>query len=105
MKVQAITVSLPLNTAIVGEQVTHWELHLPSDLMFADFFSRVCVIMDIKLHNTSHGYKYHNDRAKDPPCQLSNGDEYDGMMKEMVQKVLAAQSKNLVLFLHNLVCH
>jgi len=59
--------------------------------------------MDLRPEDASIGYKYHNDRAKDPPRQLSNQNEYGAMMMEMVRKVLAARSRNPVLFLHNLV--
>lgn len=103
--VQAITVSIPLNTGIVGGLVTRRELHLPSNLAFADFYSRICANMDIQPKDASVGYKYHNDKAKDPPRQLSDVNEYNAMMNEMVRKVLAARSKNPVLFLHNLVRH
>ena len=96
-------VSILLNTAIVGGLITHRELRIPSDLTFADFFSRVCANMDIKPEDASIGYKYHNDRARDPPRQLGSEDEYVAMMGEMVRKVLAARSRNPVLFLHNLV--
>lgn len=102
---QMITVSVPLNTAIVGGLITRRELRIPSDLNFADFFSRICANMDIKLEDSSIGYKYHNDRVRDPPRQLSNEDEYTAMMVEMVRKVLVARSRNPVLFIHNLVCY
>lgn len=98
-----ITVSVPLNTTIVGGLITRRELRIPSDLIFADFFSRVCANMDLNPEEASIGYKYHNDRARDPPRQLSNENEYTAMMAEMVRKVLAARSRNPVLFLHNLV--
>jgi hypothetical protein len=61
--------------------------------------------MDIKPEEATIGFKYHNDRARDPPRQLSNESDYEAMMTEMVRKVLAAQSRNPVLHLHNLVCH
>ena len=101
---QIITVSVPLNTTIVGGLITRRELRIPSNLVFADFFSRVCANMDIKPEEASIGYKYHNDRARDPPRQLSNESEYVAMMSEMIRKVLAARSRNPVLLLHNLVC-
>lgn len=102
---QMITVSIPLNTTIVGGLITRRELRIPSDLVFADFFSRVCANMDVKPEDASIGYKYHNDRARDPPRQLSDESEYAAMMTEMVRKVLAARSRNPVLLLHNLVCY
>ena len=100
---QVITVLVPLNTTIVGGLVTRRELRIPSELIFADFFSRVCANMDLQPEDASIGYKYHNDRAKDPPRQLSDESEYTAMMAETVRKVLAARSRNPVLFLHNLV--
>jgi hypothetical protein len=98
-----ITVSILLNTVTIGGQVTRRELRIPSGLVFADFFSRVCANMDLKPEDASIGYKYHNDRARDAPRELNSEDEYKAMMAEMVRKVLAAQSRNTVLFLHNLV--
>jgi hypothetical protein len=102
---QMITVSIPLNTMAVGMPITRRELRIPSDLSFADFVSRVCANMDVKSEDTSIGYKYHNDRARDPPCQLGNEGEYAAMMAEMVRKVLVARSRDPVLFIHNLVCY
>lgn len=59
--------------------------------------------MDLEPAKASIGYKYHNDRARDHPRQLSNEDEYRAMMAEMVRKVLAARTRDPVLFLHNRV--
>jgi len=101
---QMVTISVPLNTTIVGGLVTRRELRIPSNLIFADFYSRMCVNMDLDPNEASIGYKFHTDRAKDVPRQLSNELEYLAMMQEMIRKVLAAQTRNPVLFLHNLVC-
>lgn len=102
--VQMITVSVPLNTTIVGGLVTRRELRIPSDLIFADFYSRMCANMDLDPNNAFIGYKFHTDRVKDAPRQLSSELDYQPMMQEMVRRVLAARSRNPVLFLHNLVC-
>ena len=98
-----VTVSVPLNTTIVGGLVTRRELRISSDLIFADFYSRMCANMDLDPSGASIGYKFHTDRAKDVPHQLNNESEYLAMMQEMVRKVLAARTRNPVLFLHNLV--
>lgn len=102
---QMITVSVPLNTTIVGGLVTRRELRIPSELIFADFYSRVCANMDVKPEDASIGFKYHTDRARDPPQQLSNEGDYEAMRTEMVRRVLAARSRTPVLFIHNLVRH
>jgi len=100
---QVITVSVPLNSTIVGGLVTRRELRIPSDLIFADFYSRMCAQMDLNPDGASIGYKFHTDRMKDAPRQLSNESEYQAMMQEMVRRVLAARSRNPVLSLYNLV--
>lgn len=98
-----VTVSVPLNTAVIGSLVTRRELHIPSDLTFADFYSRMCANMDLNPSEASVGYKFHTDHARDPPRELSSESDYLPMMQEMVRKVLAARTRNPVLFLHNLV--
>ncbi|KAF9790818.1 hypothetical protein BJ322DRAFT_999049, partial [Thelephora terrestris] len=97
-----VTVSVPLNTAVVGGLVARRELRISSDVTFADFYSRMCTNMDLDPTEASIGYKFHTDRARDPPCELSNESDYLPMMQEMVRKILAARSRNPVLFLHNL---
>lgn len=98
-----LTVSVPLNTTIVGGLVTRRELRIPSDLIFADFYSRMCANMDLNPGEASIGYKFHTDRAKDVPRELNNESEYQAMIQEMVRKILAARTRSPVLFLHNLV--
>ena len=100
---QMVTISVPLNTTIVGGLVTRRELRIPSDIIFADFYSRMCANMDLNPDEALIGYKFHTDRAKDAPRQLSNEAEYLAMMQEMIRRILAARTRNPVLFLHNLV--
>ena len=64
----------------------------------------MCASMDLNPGKASIRYKFHTDHAKDVPHQLSNELEYLPMMQEMVRKVLAARTRNPVLFIHNLVC-
>ena len=100
---QAVTISVPLNTAIVSGLITRRELRVPSDLVFGDFFSRVCANMNIDPNEAVIGYKFNTDWAKDPPRQLNNESDYQGMMQEMVRRILASRTRNPVLLLHNLV--
>lgn len=100
---QAVTVSVPLNTSVVGSPAARRELRVPSDLLFSDFFSRVCANMDLDPSEAQIGYKFHNDRAKDAPRELSKESDYLAMMQEMNRKILCARTRNPVLFLHNLV--
>ena len=100
---QVVTVSIPLNTSVISSLVVRRELRVLSDLSFADFFSCMCVNMDLDLNEASIGYKFHMDRARDPPRELSNELEHLAMMQEMRCKILSARTKNPVLFLHNLV--
>lgn len=100
---QVVTVSIPLNTNIVGGLVTRRELRVPSDLVFTDFFSRMCANMDLDPNEALIGYKFPTDRVKDVPRELGNVSEYSAMMQEMRRRILSARTRNPVLFLHNLV--
>ena len=70
-----INVSVPLNTGIVGGTVSRVTLRLALDISFQDFFSRVCARMDLDPLKASLGYKFHTDRARDPPHCLSKEEE------------------------------
>lgn len=101
---QVVTVSVPLNTTIVGGLITRRELRIPSDLIFADFYSRVCAAMDLDPNEATVGYKFNSDRVKDAPNQLNDESDYRAVMQEMVRRILAARTRNPVLMIHNLVC-
>ncbi|KAG1905524.1 uncharacterized protein F5891DRAFT_1183466 [Suillus fuscotomentosus] len=62
ISVANIDISVPLNTGVVGERISHVQIHLPVDIPFEDFFSRICAKMDLDPANAELGYKFHNDR-------------------------------------------
>lgn len=100
---QMVTISVPLNTTIVGGLVTRRELRISSDLIFADFYLRICAGMDLNPSEASIGYKFHTDRARDVPRELSNESGYLAVVRGMVHKVRASRTRNPVPFLRNLV--
>ncbi|KAI6140852.1 hypothetical protein BKA82DRAFT_4362785 [Pisolithus tinctorius] len=56
-----ISVSVPLNTGVIGGTVSHVQLHFATDIGFDDFFSHICAKMDLDLKEAELGYKYHTD--------------------------------------------
>ncbi|KAE9389953.1 hypothetical protein BT96DRAFT_1002732 [Gymnopus androsaceus JB14] len=77
-------------------------LHLPRDLGFADFYSRVCVCMDLDPQSARIGYKLSGDRVRDAPNQLSNAVDYQFAVNKVLEKVRHAHSREVVLVLFNL---
>jgi hypothetical protein len=98
-----ITVSVPLNSGLVGAIVSRTDLRLPVDISFQDFFSRVCARMDLDPLEAALGYKFHTDRAHDPPHQLSNEDELRNAMSRGKELIKNARTRTVSLEIHNLV--
>ncbi|KAI6008824.1 hypothetical protein F5J12DRAFT_782255 [Pisolithus orientalis] len=70
-----VTVSVLLDTGVVGGPISHVQLQFPVDTSSEDFFSCICAKMDLDPNKVELGYKYHADQACDPPHQLSNADQ------------------------------
>ena len=66
---QMITISVPLNITVVGGLITRWELPIPLDPIFVDFFSGICANMDANSEEDLIGYVQALQwyRAGDPP--------------------------------------
>lgn len=58
-----ISVSVPLNSGVVGGVVSCALLRLPLDIPFRDFFSHVCTCMDLDPLEATLRYKFHTDRV------------------------------------------
>ena len=100
-----ISLTVPLNTGVVGGMVTQTPLRLPVDLPFDDFFSRVCARMDLEPLEASIGYKFSGDRKTDAPFRLSSEDELRGAMAKGIEKMKRARTKAVIMEIFNLVCH
>lgn len=73
------------------------------DTSFEDFFSRICAKMDLDPKEAELGYKYHGDRARDPPHQLSNTDQLLEAFGRGCRLLKRARGRDVVLEIHNLV--
>ena len=100
-----IDVSVPLNTGVVGGTVSRVTLRLALDISFQDFFSRVCARMDLDPLEASLGYKFHTDRAREPPHQLSNEEELQRAMSHGADLMKHARTRIICLEIHNIVCY
>ncbi|KAI6127915.1 hypothetical protein EDD16DRAFT_1472874, partial [Pisolithus croceorrhizus] len=98
-----ISVSVPLNTGVVGGTVSHVQLHFALDVDFKDFFSHVCVKMDLDPKVAEIGYKYHTDQACDPPHQLSDSEQLSEAFEHGCQLMKQACGRQVILEIHNLV--
>ncbi|KIK24105.1 hypothetical protein PISMIDRAFT_99261, partial [Pisolithus microcarpus 441] len=98
-----LTVSLPLNTGVVGGRVSRVQIRVPLDISFEDFFSRVCAKMDLDLADAELGYKYHNDRVRDAPHLLSDAQQLHEALERGSLLMQRARSRQVVLEIHNLV--
>ncbi|KAG1719586.1 hypothetical protein EDB19DRAFT_1620925, partial [Suillus lakei] len=96
-------VSVPLNTGVVGGRVSRVQIRFPVDIPFGDFFSRICAKMDLDPVNAELGYKFHNDRVRDAPHQLSNEQQLREAFEQGCMLIKRARSRRVVLEIHNLV--
>ena len=65
-----ISISVPLNSGVVGAVVSRATLRLPLDIPFQDFYTRVCMRMDLDPLEAALGYKFHCDRVRDAPPHI-----------------------------------
>lgn len=95
--------SVPRNTAIVGAIVTHSNLHLPCDISFADFWTRVCAHMDLDPAEAELGYKFSVDRAGDLTHSLANENNLHTAIEHGQGLVCCARTRKIEIIIHNLV--
>lgn len=98
-----ITLSVPLNTNVVGGIVSQKPLHLPVDLSFEDFFTRVCAHMELDPLNVNIGYKFSGDRKTDPAFRLATEEDLRGAMQRGIDKIRRARSREVIMEIFNLV--
>lgn len=98
-----IYVSVPLNTGVVGGIVSRTEIRLAIDIPFLDAYSRLCARMDLDPLTSQLGYKYHDDRRRDEPHQLSNADQWQTAINHGIDLMRRARTRRVVLEITNLV--
>lgn len=97
------SLSIPLNTNVVGGIITQTPLRLPIDLTFEDFFSRICAKMELDLLTAKIGCKLSGNHKADAPYQLANEDEFRFVMERVIDKIKRARTKEVIIELFNLV--
>lgn len=95
--------SIPLNTAVVGAQVSRTTLRLPCDIPFADFWDRVCARMGLDPEHAELGYKFPQDRVGDPPQVIATDEDLRRAIEAGQGAVRRARSRKVELVIHNLV--
>jgi hypothetical protein len=98
-----MTLSIPLNTNVVGGIVTYIPLCLPFDLSFEDFFSRVCARMELNPLDAQLGYRFEGDRQQDPTFRLANDEDLQTAKARTQDKMRRARTREVVVKLVNLV--
>ncbi|KAI0055787.1 hypothetical protein BV25DRAFT_1921523 [Artomyces pyxidatus] len=99
---RTISLSIPRNTGVQGAAVVRVNLTVPFDIPFPDFFDRVCAQMDLHPANAKLGYKYHTDRVRDPPHQLSTAQELREAMEIGWGLMRRARTRVIQMEIHNL---
>lgn len=97
------SLSIPLNTNVVGGIITQTPLRLPIDLTFEDFFSRICAKMELDPLTAKIGCKLSGNCKADAPYQLANEDEFRFVMERVIDKIKRARTKEVIIELFNLV--
>jgi hypothetical protein len=104
VNVNHISLSIPLNTGVVGGIVSWVPLRLPTDISFDDFFSRVCAHMELPPLEALIGYKFSGDRKSDLAFRLANEQDLHQVMAQEIDKLKRARTKEVVIEIYNLIC-
>jgi hypothetical protein len=83
--------------------VTRVIVRLPTNIIFDDFFERICANMDIQPANAVLGYKFSGDRVSDPANRLANAEDLIQAMSRATDKIKRARTREVILEIHNLV--
>ncbi|KAH7917952.1 hypothetical protein BV22DRAFT_1134975 [Leucogyrophana mollusca] len=102
VEVTHLTYSIPRNTAIVGAAVSHSMIRLPCDIIFANFWSRVCAHMDLDPAVAELGYKYSFECVGDAPRSLNTDDDLQAAIQRGQDLVRRARSRPVEIMIHNL---
>ncbi|KAJ3979638.1 hypothetical protein F5890DRAFT_1558493 [Lentinula detonsa] len=102
--VTQFTVSVPLNTGMVGGIVSCTKLRMPTNLAFNNFFSCICACMDLDPVSACIGYKIvPGQRAHDIPYQISNNkEEYRAAITNIVDRINQARTREVFMEILNL---
>lgn len=104
MTVGRIDVSIPLNTGIMGGEISRIILRLPVDIPYEDFMSRVCARMGLDPHNARLGFKYPRDACRAQWHALANEEHLRAAMDCGMAYICHARKRRIVLKIENLVC-
>ncbi|KAJ2932922.1 hypothetical protein H1R20_g4169, partial [Candolleomyces eurysporus] len=96
-----VTVTIPLNTGVVGGVVTRIPLRLPSDIEFLDFFDRVCAKMDLDPTKAQLGYRLAGEPVRNV-YRLGTEEDLRTAMDKLLYKMKRARTKEHVMEIENM---
>ncbi|KAJ2913752.1 hypothetical protein MD484_g6668, partial [Candolleomyces efflorescens] len=96
-----VTITIPLNTGIVGGIITRIPLRLPSDIGFPDFFDRVCAKMDLDPTKAQLGYRLAGEPVRNV-YRLGMEEDLRTAMDKLLHKMKRARTKEHVLEIENM---
>ncbi|THU97007.1 hypothetical protein K435DRAFT_857992 [Dendrothele bispora CBS 962.96] len=99
---ERFNLSIPVGTDIVRGTISTTSLRLDFTIAFGDFFSRVCAKMELDPLQALIGYKFSDDRVKDPARRLTNDDEFQDALAKVKDKMRRARTREVVMIIHNL---
>ena len=81
------------------------EIAFEWDILFGDFYDRICARMDLDLKDAVLGYKFEVD-AKKSIIQLpsNNPIAFNTMLEKVKSRIARARTRAVVLEIHDLVC-
>ena len=101
--VHNITVSVPLNTGLVGGITKREQFEVSTDISFEDMFERLCAKMNLNPCNASLGYKFNKDLRRTKYNELTNEDQLRTALARGVELIERARTRPVVLEIQNLV--
>lgn len=101
--VHNITVSVPLNTGLVGGIIKREQFNVSTDISFEDLFERLCAKMNLNPRDASLGYKFNKDLRRTKYNELTNEDQLRTALAHGVELIERARTKPVVLEIQNLV--
>ena len=98
-------VSVPLKQSRRNDLMSQAEIAFEWDILYGDFFDRVCARMDLNLEEAILGYKFDADAKRTIIHLPQNGSDVFNLMLDKIKSCIAgAQTRAVVLEIHDLVC-
>jgi hypothetical protein len=98
------TVSVPLKSFRRNDTPSRAEITFEWEILYGDFYDRICARMDLDPKEAALGYKFEGD-AKKSIIRLPSNDSmtFDTMLDKVKSRIARARTRAVILEIHDLV--